>query len=117
MKLKSNIVVSAAFTLVWATMSLADAPSFDFKKLKGRDNLQQTPLGSSGQWSLEKILALRPEEVLELWRSLPAVPMKEMNGHYMGLRPDTGAKGPFANGKLFSKESYWLGKAFRPLTE
>src|SRR5947208_3630483 len=65
-----------------------------------------------------------PEQAagIELWKTLPAVPMAEMNGHYMGLGPDA------LNEKyqeryaafMFDEKSprgYWLGKAFRPLSE
>ena len=110
-------ILLAAVAVMICAQSFADT-AFDVAKLKGRDNLGQTPLGNSGQWSLEKILALTPAEVLELWRGLPAPPMQEMNGHYMGLRPDTGAGGLFPNAKLFDeKKGYWLGKAFRPVTD
>jgi hypothetical protein len=101
--------------------SAASAP-FDFETLKGRPNLQQTPIGSSGQWSLEKLLALSQKEGVELWRSLPAVPLKEMNGHYLGVAPfaDNVAKQKeFANAMRDenAKSGYWLGKGFKPVTE
>lgn len=102
--------------------AFAQTPAIDMESLKGRPNLDQTPLGSSGQWSLEKLLALTQAEGIALWRTLPAVPMAEMNGHYMGLGPD--AK-DVAYQKGYAKfmfdetspRGYWLGKAFRPLTE
>lgn len=98
------------------------APAFDFEKLKGRPNLHQTPLGARGEWSLEKLLSLTQAEGVELWRTLEAVDMREMNGHYMGMGPDAlneqYQKG-YAN-FMFNENSkigYWLGKAFRPLTD
>jgi hypothetical protein len=100
----------------------ADAPAFDFEKLKGRPNLHQTPLGTSGHWSLEKLLSLTQAEALAIWRTLDPPPLAEMNGHYMGLGPDAV---DFEHQKSYaarmydskSRTGYWLGKAFRPLTE
>lgn len=122
MKTTFSVSLMAHFAIaLCATASLAEGASFDFEKLQGRPNLQQTPLGSSGQWSLEKLLALTQQEGLELWRAAPPVPLKEMNGHYMGLIPnadDVEAQKRFA--ATFSERSahgYWLGKAFRPVTD
>ena len=117
--------IAAATTIAVAGIAQTPQPaqpaSFDFESLKGRPNLDQTPLGSSGQWSLEKLLALTQAEGIALWRTLPAVPMNEMDGHYMGLGPD--AKDlAYQKGYadfMFNEHSprgYWLGKAFRPLT-
>lgn len=99
----------------------ADAAPMDFETLKGRPNLHQTPLGTSGHWSLEKLLSLTQAEGIALWRDLPAVDMAEMNGHFMGLGPDANdveyqaryAKYMFNEA---STRGYWLGKAFKPIT-
>ena len=91
----------------------------DPETLRGRPNLNQTPLGPSGKWTLEKVLALSAEECIELWGGLPSPTLEEMNGHYMGL----GANGDseqrqagFAK-SMFNEHSnigHWLGKAFHP---
>ena len=102
------------------TAAPAGAPPMDFNTLKNRPNLDQTPLGSSGQWSLEKLLALTPDEGLALWSKLAPPSLQEMNGHYMGLGPDATnpahQKGYAAY--MFNERSprgYWLGKAFHPV--
>lgn len=99
--------------------SSANDTAFDFEKLIGRSNLQQTPAGVSGQWSLEKLLALTQPEGMSLWRSLPAVPMKEMKGHYMGLIPcaDDPPRQKFYADTTFNRGAYWMGKAFKPISE
>lgn len=102
--------------------SVAKPDGFDFTSLHGRPNHHQTPIGSSGQWSLEKLLLLTQAEGIELWRGLDAVPMAEMNGHYMGMGPDA-LNEEYQRGYadvMFNENSrlgFWLGKAFRPLTE
>lgn len=106
-----------------AGSAIADkSGSFDFEKLKGRPNLHQTPLGARGEWSLEKLLALTQAEGIELWRGLEAVDMREMDGHYMGMGPDA-LNEKYQRGYaeyMFNENSprgFWLGKAFRPLTD
>lgn len=113
--------LGALTAVALAGAAAAQPAAFDFESLKGRPNLSQTPLGSSGQWSLEKLLSLTQAEGIALWKTLEAVPMAEMNGHYMGLGPDAKneqyQKGYAAF--MFDEKSprgYWLGKAFRPLT-
>lgn len=109
---------AACAALCCATLVIADSLSFDFEKLKGRTNLDQTPVGSSGRWSIEKLLALKQSEALELWNALPAVPMDELNGKYMGLIPNADdleeqqkiAKAYFSNK---APGFWWLGKAFK----
>lgn len=91
----------------------------DPNSLAGRPNLNQTPLGPSGIWTLEKILALNGDEGIALWGTLPAPTLEEMNGHYMGLGAnglDVERQAGFANNMLneHSRLGYWLGKAFRP---
>ncbi len=99
-----------------------ESSEFDFAALRGRPNLHQTPIGTSGKWSLEKLLALTQAEGIELWRGLDAVSMDEMNGHYMGMGPDA-LNEEYQRGYadfMFNENSrlgFWLGKAFRPLTE
>jgi hypothetical protein len=92
-------------------------PVVDEAKLRGRDNLNQTALGPSGKWTLEKILALNGEEAIALWRTLPAPTIEEMDGHYMGLGcngDDPARQAGFVK-SMFTESSrlgHWLGKAF-----
>jgi hypothetical protein len=117
-----RLCLGAAAAMALAASASAQPAKFDFESLKGRPNLSQTPVGTSGQWSLEKLLSLTQAEGIELWKALPAVPMAEMNGHYMGLGPDakdTAYQTRYA-AYMFDEKSvrgYWLGKAFHPLTE
>lgn len=107
-------------TTATATVAQAQAPDFDFKALEGRPILNQTPVGASGVWTLEKLLSLTQREQEALWRTLPAPTLEEMNGHYMGIgpqadRPDI-QKGYAAY--MYDEKSVrgaWIGKAFRPL--
>jgi hypothetical protein len=94
-------------------------PVVDEAKLRSRNNLDQTPLGPAGRWTLEKILALNAEESLALWRTLPSPTLEEMDGHYMGLGAngdDPKRQAGFAKAMLneSSRLGYWLGKAFHP---
>jgi hypothetical protein len=111
-------------TMDAAKTATATAPAapMDFEKLKGRPNLRQTPLGVTGHWSLEKLLSLTQAEGVALWKTLAAVPMAEMNGHYMGMGPDALNEKYQERYAAFmfdekSSRGYWLGKAFRPLSE
>lgn len=114
-------LAAMAFATTAVAQTAAPATPFDPETLKGRPNLNQTPVGTSGKWSLEKLLSLTQAEGIEIWRTLPPATVAEMNGHYMGLGPDAlnleYQKG-YAN-YMFNEKSprgYWLGKAFRPLT-
>ena len=80
-------------------------------------NLSQTPLGISGDWTMERLLLLTPADAVSLWRDSPAPSIAEMNGHYLGLRPTAELNG---NALYFDEKSemgYWLGKAFRPAAQ
>ncbi len=123
--IRAERTLALAFAVVLAAGTAAaqspSRPPMDFSTLAGRPNLSQTPLGSSGQWSLEKLLALTPDEGLALWAKASPPTIQEMNGHYMGLGPD--ATNP-AHQKgyaafMFDEHSprgYWLGKAFHPIS-
>ena len=80
------------------------------------------PLSAKGSWSMEQLLALDAESTLALWKTLPPVDMAELNGHYQGVIPnadDTERQGSTGN-FMYDEDSvrgYWLGKAYRPLTE
>jgi hypothetical protein len=96
------------------------ATSLDMKALESRPILKQTPVGSSGQWTLEQLLSLTQAEQEALWRKLPPPTLQEMNGHYMGIGPQ--ADNPTVQ-KSYAAYMYdeksargaWQGKAFRPL--
>lgn len=111
----------ALLVLTNAAAANAQVAGVDFGALKGRPNLDQTPVGSSGHWSLEKLLALDQAELERLWSKLPAATLQEMNGHFLGLQPaatDTEFQKQSA-AFLFDEKSprgYWLGKVFHPLT-
>lgn len=96
-------------------------PVADAEMLAARPNINQTPVGTSGKWTMEKLNALTQEEGIALWRTLPAPTLQEMNGHYVGLGP--GADNPtYQKGYaeyMFNEKSvrgYWLGKAFHPVS-
>ena len=117
----SKYWLGAFAALMLSGAANAQPAAFDFDSLKGRPNLNQTVLGTSGKWSLEKLLALTQAEGMALWKTLPAVSLAEMNGHYLGLGPDAKDEVYQKNyaAYMFSETSprgYWLGKAFRPLT-
>jgi hypothetical protein len=115
------ILGGAIMATATVTLAADAAPAFDFKALEGRPILDQTPVGSSGVWTLEKLLSLTQREQEQLWRQLPAPTLQEMNGHYMGLgpqadRPDV-QKGYAAY--MYDENSVrgaWLGKAFHPIS-
>jgi hypothetical protein len=97
------------------------SPIPDDATLAARPILNQTPVGASGTWTLEKLLSLSQAEQEALWRTLPAPSLEEMNGHYMGLGPQ--ADNPEVQKRyaayMFDEKSVrgaWLGKAFRPLS-
>jgi hypothetical protein len=98
------------------------AEPFDVSCLKDRPNHHQTPIGSSGRWSMEKLASLTQAEGIAIWRTLDAVEMHEMNGHYLGMGPDA-LDEEYQKGYAeymfneLSPRGYWLGKAFRPLTD
>jgi hypothetical protein len=125
-----NTLAQLAFSALFSAALLATNPAakadeapagIDLKALKNRPNLHQTPVGTSGKWSMEMLNALTQEEGIALWRTLPAPTLEEMNGHYVGMGP--GADDPEYQKRyaayMFNEKSvrgYWLGKAFRPLT-
>lgn len=76
------------------------------------------PLTPSGDWSMEKILKLNRAQLFDIWKKLPAVSMREMNGHYTGLVPNAGKPSEQAQTTSFmynedSVRGYWLGKAYK----
>lgn len=80
------------------------------------------PLSAKGAWTMEKLLALNHESTVALWKTLPAADMAELNGHYQGIVPNAGdtERQARTSGFMYDEDSprgYWLGKAYRPLTE
>ena len=80
------------------------------------------PLSAKGAWTMEQLLALDHESTVALWKTLPAAGMTELNGHYQGVVPNAGDLKRQASTSDFmynedSPRGYWLGKAYRPLTE
>lgn len=117
--MKKHLLALAAVLLHGvAVAQIAPPPD---AQLRGRDNLGQTPEGTSGRWTLERLLALTPAEGLALWSKAAPPTIAEMNGHYMGLGPNATDRA-YQTGYaayMFDEHSvrgYWLGKAFHPLT-
>jgi hypothetical protein len=69
-------------------------------------------------WSMEALLALSRQEIVDLWKSLPAATLDELQGHFMGLVPNGGdPERQLGTSKFMydenSEKGYWLGKAYR----
>ena len=108
------IVFAGGVVYLWAAEEAEDVTPSD-------THPASFPLSTSGEWSMERLLALNHDDVLALWKTLPAVDMAELNGHYQGIVPNGGdserQKG-LAN-FMYNEDSdrgYWLGKAYKPLT-
>jgi hypothetical protein len=117
----SWFVVLSLACMCAAQSARSEIPVIDEEALKSRPILNQTPVGSSGKWTLEKLLSLTQAEQEALWRALPAPTMEEMNGHYMGIGPhaDDPERQKSYAAYMYDEKSArgaWLGKAFRPLT-
>lgn len=124
----TSFLVRGAISIMVAAVSMASAAfgqtggeTINSKALERRPILEQTPVGSSGQWTLEKLLSLTQAEQETMWHKLPAPTLKEMNGHYLGLGPqadDPAVQKSYA-AYMYDEKSVrgaWLGKAFHPLT-
>jgi hypothetical protein len=69
-------------------------------------------------WSVERLLSMTKEETIELWSTLPAVSLEELQGHFMGIIPNYGdpERQAAATAYMYDENSvrgYWLGKAYR----
>ncbi len=76
---------------------------------------------STDTWTIEKVMALGPEETIELWKTLPAPDFQEMAGEYAGHVPDGGDEKVRARVAevMFNESSalgFWLGKAYKSLS-
>ena len=91
------------------------------------DGKQQLPAAGasipvSAHWTMEKILAMNHEQSMALWKTLPPATIQELQGHYMGLVPNSGDPKRQAGmaDYMYSEKSvrgYWLGKVFRQTGE
>lgn len=69
-------------------------------------------------WSVERLLSMTKEETIELWKTLPAVSLEELQGHFTGIIPNCGdpQRQAAATEYMYDENSvrgYWLGKAYR----
>jgi hypothetical protein len=74
------------------------------------------------RWSVESLLGLTKQQTVDLWSTLPAVSLEELQGHFMGLVPNHGDAAVQASTQEFmynheSQRGYWLGKAYRKTGE
>ncbi len=73
---------------------------------------------SQEKWTIEKVMALSRQEVIELWKTLPAPDFEELDGEYTGHVPDGGdeeVRKQVAE-VMFNETSalgFWLGKAYK----
>ena len=72
----------------------------------------------TSNWSIEQLLALSRDDVIEMWGNLPAATLTELQGHFMGLVPNAGHRDSQTATSAFmydenSERGYWLGKAYR----
>jgi len=80
-------------------------------------------LGDLDGWTVEQLKALRQEELMELYLTLPCPTMREMEGEFKGHLLDTGKfwfiKKPLAYFALKSplNKGRWLGKGFEAISE
>lgn len=73
------------------------------------------------KWTIEKVMELNREQVIELWKECPAVDMAELDGEYTGWVPNAGDEEAQQRTAAFmfdetSIRGYWLGKAYQPLS-
>lgn len=73
---------------------------------------------TSARWTIEELIALNREQVVDLFKTLEAPPLDELDGEFTGHVPDGGD--PEArkriDERMFNENSwlgYWLGKAYR----
>ena len=61
---KLVVAAGVALMLAGAGATIAQTEPLDSSQLRGRANLNQTPEGLSGRWSLERLLAMLHNETL-----------------------------------------------------
>ena len=83
---------------------------------KAREPGQDANCPVSANWSLGRLLGMHKEERINMWHTLPAVSLDELQGHFMGFAPSPGEQVPQPEANEFSDENSalgrWLGKAF-----
>ena len=70
------------------------------------------------RYSLEQLLAMGRQEIIDTWGALPAVSLDELQGHFMGLVPngDDPKRQAETASRMYNENSgkgFWLGKAYR----
>lgn len=106
-KVKITLLSAICMTLFSAGFAVADTEEAE----------RSYPI--TEKWSMEKLLALSREQIIELWKTLDPPEFAELDGHYMGLVPNGGDRQTQeATGKFMYNEKsrigYWLGKAYKP---
>jgi hypothetical protein len=89
------------------------------QKTQERQDMRAAKLRTEEKWTEERIMALKREEVLEMWGSCPAVEMAELCGEYRGLTPNAGDEQRQKVTAALMYEGplgYWLGKSYCPLS-
>ena len=74
---------------------------------------------SKEEWTVEKLKKMKREELLELYKTLPAPAFEEMDGEYDGHTLDTGSElGNQMSEWVMNKTAMgvWKGKAYTPKT-
>jgi len=77
-------------------------------------------IAKTEKWTVEKLMKLTREEVLELWGQCPAADMAELDGEYTGLIPNGDNEEIIKRtaAVMYNEEGplgYWLGKAYKSL--
>lgn len=108
------VLMGCALALSFGVVQADDVPS--------DKTSASLPISPSGEWSMERMLSMNREQLFEIWKTLPAVSMKELNGHYQGLVPNAGKPTEQAatSGFMYNETStrgYWLGKAYKAHSE
>jgi hypothetical protein len=73
---------------------------------------------TSARWTLEELIKLNREQVVDLFRTLEAPALEELTGEFTGHVPDGGdpENRRRIDERMFNENSwlgYWLGKAYR----
>ena len=124
MRLHRLLLFAAVVVLALAAVACsqqAEATDADVSAETPSENAS-FPLSAKGSWTMERLLALDHESTVALWKTLPAADMAELDGHYQGVIPNAGdpERQASTSGFMYDEDSprgYWLGKAYRPLTE
>jgi hypothetical protein len=94
---------------------VSEQPILDLQAAAGEASYPVT-----SNWSIEQLLALTRDEVVEIWGKLPSATLEELQGHFMGVIPNAGDSERQAGTAEFmyneySERGYWLGKAYRKI--